>query len=144
MGNLLILMGVLGSADTGPTVSPSTANNNQLNFQAICWSGVRFESSGTETGLHRDNVWHLNRNVWLDSGNAADVWVERTLNSGTFNISDPGAGRKQLNSTRTFALNRTTAGTKTVNVTFDFWDAASGGNNIGSATIQIQAVREDI
>lgn len=138
-GSLLLAGAASLGSPFGLAVSPSAVNNDNLNFMTQCWAGVRFESSGVETGLNKDNVWDESRGNWLDSGDAADVWVERTINSGALNDIDPGAGRLQLSTTRSFSNTRVAAGTQPCNVTFDFWDAASGGNNIGSVTISIQS-----
>lgn len=121
-------MGVLGSAVTGPVVSMNNTNNNNARFQATCWSGIRFINTGTEVGLSRTNVWNENRGAWLDAGNAADVWVERVINSGSLNDLDPGPGRKQLTATISYSVIRTVVGIQSAVVTFTMWDAASGGN----------------
>lgn len=137
--SIMLMGGGMMVAEGGPTVSPSSANNDNQNFETQCWAGVRFESNGVETGLNKDNVWNESRGNWLDSGDASDVWVERTINSGALNDLDPGAGRHNLGTTRSFSNTRVAAGVQPCNVTFDFFDAASGGNNIGSVTISIQS-----
>ena len=75
------------------------------------------------------------RGSWLDEGTSAEVWVERVLDSGTLNHSDPGAGRLQLSTTRLYGISRSTDGTTTTTVTFNYYDAAVGGNLIGTATV---------
>lgn len=143
-GSIGTFHGVVAVDVGGLEVSPNTSNNNQTSFGVTCHAGVRYGSDGVETGEHFDGVFHLTRGDWLDSGGSDEVWIDRTINSGALNEFDPGAGRKILSTSRTFGTIRTTIGTQLANVTFDFWDAASGGNMIGSVTINLNSIREDL
>ena len=69
------------------------------------------------------------------------VWVEFTLSSG----STPNIGtlntRQQLTSARDIGLTRLSAGTSSCVVLVKFYDAASGGNLLGSNTLTLTATR---
>lgn len=77
---------------------------------------------------------------WLTSGVAANVWVQHT--GGTFDL-DPGSGRLRLNVTRRYRLEQLVEGITSVTVTFNFWDAESGGNLIHSFGVTMSAQRSE-
>lgn len=79
--------------------------------------------------------------TWLEAGSSSDVWVERTINSGTLDF-DAGAGRLNLGTTRLFGVQQLDgdgSGVALANVTFNFYDAASGGNLLDSITVSFSA-----
>lgn len=132
-------MGVRRASWTGgvsPTVSASA--NGEFNAQEtpiVAYAGVRFNSNGNEyetAGSGWDQTGVGGDGVWLDSGNASDVWVEWNRVSGDLNFSDldPGSSRLNLGTTRSWRHRRSSVGSDTITGNFDFWDAASGGNNL--------------
>ena len=123
------------------TVSPATTPINNFRPSGTCYAGVQFNLSGAEWGSTNSGSWSNSRGNWLDSGDAADVWVQRVLNTGTLNWQDSGSGRLQLSTTRAFGVKQSSMGARTVNITYNFYDAASGGNLIGTATYQMQAAQ---
>jgi hypothetical protein len=117
---------------TGPTVSPSTSTP-VYNYRSsgTCHSGVSFNSNGTEYKQSNLGSWTgTSRGVWLDSGLNSEVWVQRTIVSGSLTV-DAGSGRLQLSTTRNFGVQQPTSGTNSCTVRFKFYDAASGGSEIG-------------
>ena len=115
-----------------PVVSAAADGDVNVRFNNPCYAGVQFRLDGseweytnsgglTQTGVGGDAIW-------LDAGEAADVWVERIVTVGSWNDIDPGAGRHNLASTRSFRILQTPVGSFTVTGHFKFWDAASGGN----------------
>jgi len=84
------------------------------------------------------------RGTWLDGGSSSEVWVQRVITSGTLNHADPGSGRLQLSSSRQFGVTRSTTGTSTVDLTYNFYDAASGGNLLDSVSILMIATVDDL
>lgn len=130
---------ISSGAAAGPSVSPST--NPVQNFRAsgTCFAGVQYNSSGVEFASTNAGAFTTSRGNWLDSGNASDVWFERIINSGSLNWFDPGAGRHNLATTRTIGLQQASQGINIANVTVRFWDAASGGTQLGSATFDLRA-----
>ncbi len=120
---------------SGPEVSATA--NGQVNslLSQTCYAGVQFNTSGEEFEVVASNGnYSQSQGDWLTSGSSSDVWVERSITSGTWNSSDPGAGRLQLSTSRSFRVIRSTTGIQSVTGSFDFWDAASGGNNLQSTS----------
>lgn len=109
-----------------------------------CYARVRFSATGTEywSPLAGTNAYTLDVGAWMDSGSNTDYWVERVINSGLLQ-TDAGSGRLALTVDRDFGcVDSTSDGVAvTANVTFNFYDAASGGNLVGSATYSFSASR---
>lgn len=125
----------------GPTCSPSSSQIWYTLFSAgTCYATVSFNLGGTEymNSGATDTGYTTSRGAWLDSGLNSEVWINRIINSGTLNRFDAGAGRKVMSSTRTYGIS-TTSGTKTTGMTFEFWDAASGGNLLATVTYNLKA-----
>ncbi len=134
-------------AGSGVTVTADTSDESAVAFNETCFAGISFNTDGQE--YHRDTNpgtnWTFDtRTGWLDSGSSSDVWIERTVNSGSLNDTDPGSGRLQLNTTRNYGNSRPNPGTATVNITFDFYDAASGGSLLDTVTLDINATRTNL
>jgi len=124
---------------SGLSVSPDSNGISKVRFGNTCYAGVRFQIDGSEDTLGPTNSWAGDRGNWLDAGSPGDVWVERIVNSGSLNNSDPGAGRLQLSSEREYSVIRTSVGTQSANVTFNFYDSSSGGNLLATVTYTISA-----
>jgi hypothetical protein len=129
------------------SVNPGTTNESRSWPASTVYAGVSFNSNGMEytNAINGGNVWDVVRGTWLTWGNSSDVWVQRVLSVGTLTGSDPGSGRLQLNTTRTFSVMDTTTvgGEVTATVTFNFYDAATDGNLLGSSgSIVLAANRE--
>ncbi len=134
------LLAAVVAVSPGLTVSPGTSVISNIRAGATCWAGIVFNAVGTENENTNLNSFTVSRGNWLDAGDSSEVWIERTINSGPgFNVDDPGAGRLQLSTNRKFNQNQTGIGVRTTNVTFDFWDAASGGNKIATVTYDVIA-----
>lgn len=126
---------IAGTQGGGPSVS--MLGNGQVNslLNNTCYAGVHFGTDGEEdecsatTGSFTQNV-----NTWLLSGNASDVWIERTVTGGSWNSLDPGTGRHQITTNRAFRVIRTATGIQSVTGSFEMWDAASGGNSLDTTS----------
>lgn len=124
----------------GPVVSLNTFSVNNSNPLTTCWSGVRYDTDGDEWGATNNGNWTTNRGQWLDSGDSALVWVERTINSGgPLDWWDPGTGRHQCNVDRLFGNTTNSPAVQTTNVTITMWDAASGGSKLDEVTYNIES-----
>lgn len=145
MSNLLLLMQVLGAVQggSGPEVSMNTADHIRPRFNAgTAYARIRLNTNGDEdanSSATNPAFTSALRGVWLDAGASNEVWVERILNSGTLNNDDPGASRVALTTSPIYGVFRTTQGSHTADVTFDFYDAASGGNLLQTNQILIRA-----
>ena len=136
---MIHLLAALASTNDSLLVTAGVAAISNNRIGADCFAGVRFNNDGTEQAADATGAWVVSRGNWLDRGGSSQVWVKRTINSGTLDWLDPGAGRLQLSTTRSFGNTRTVVGADTTNVTFDFYDAAAGGNLLDSATYDIIA-----
>ncbi len=134
------LLTITESADQ---VQANTSGITSAGVSGTVYAGVEFNTSGAE--LRNDGPsstsFTTSRGSWLNSGSASAVWIERILNSGTLDWEDPGAGRFQLNASRKYGVSRATNGLKVANVTFNFYDASSGGNLLDSVTYPIDVER---
>ena len=131
------LLAAFAASGGGLSVSPLVAAVNNVRSGADCFAGVRFNSDGTEQASENTGTFNVSRGNWLGQGAASLVWIERTINSGTLDWTDSGAGRLQLNTTRSFGNTRTTIGIDTTGMTFDFYDAAAGGNLLATVTYNL-------
>jgi len=112
---------------SGPTVSAAADGDSNIRFNNTCYAGIQFVSSGDERE-YTSTGGTSSVGSWLDSGSGSEVWVERVVTAGSWNSIDPGAGRHQLSTTRSFRVIRSSAGVQSVTGYFKFWDAASGGS----------------
>lgn len=121
------------SPAAGPTVSMNTADVIYSTALGACYANLQYNSSGEEfkNSAGAFDNFSTSRGDWLDSGAAADVWLERTITTGTL-FTDPGTGRLQLSTTRSFRVrdNNPSAASVSCDLEMDMWDAASGGNNL--------------
>lgn len=139
---------LFGSLLIGRDLDQVEINNADVyNFgiTGTIYSGIQLNTSGQEfeNAGPTSQSFTLPRGKWLNSGSSSAVWVERTVNSGSLNWQDPGTGRLQMNTTREYGVSRTAVGTGTANVTFDAYDAASGGNQLDSVTLDISAEKDN-
>lgn len=130
---------------SGLAVNEDTLNISWSNDAALVYAGVELRNDGTTYRNLNGGVSAIGPLTdWLASGTAAEVWVERVISSGTLNSLDPGTGRLQLNTTRYYrVVDGNIAGGAVVCVfTLNFYDAASGGNLLGSTSVTLSANRE--
>lgn len=120
-------------------VSPSTADVSMGIFGATAYAGVQYRSDGTEFVTHNNNgssAYSVARDDWLDRGLNSQVWVEWIRTGGTlgdWNSQDDGDTRLAMTATRAWRITRVASGEDTIIGRHDFYDAASGGNLIGSS-----------
>jgi hypothetical protein len=105
------------------------------------YCGMRLNNDGTVHGNNASGTASFSsptsEGSWLSSGSASDVWVEYTTVTGTPNwLNEIGAGtRVNLGTSRRMGVSRTTGfGADSFVCDFNFYDAASGGNLIGTIT----------
>ena len=118
---------------SGPTVSPVGNGDTNFRFGSACYAGVQFNTSGIEYEYTAAGSATSSQGNWLDSGLSSEVWVEWTRTGGTlgaWNSINPGTIRRQLSSTWSYRIIRSTNGTNTIAGYFKMYDAASGGNTL--------------
>lgn len=128
----------------GPAVAPSSLDVTSSTIEPDdCTAVIEYRTDGNEwvNDGNGGGIATVNRNTWLTRGSASEVWIERTF-TGTLN-EDFGAGRQQVTSTKRLTAFRdgtiSGAGATSATVTVNFYDAASGGNLLGSATFDLIA-----
>lgn len=127
------LMQVIRSgAPTDPVTLPAIDLSNFLE-SGKCWSGIRFGSDGTVYRQSATGSWQA-AGTWLFSGNASDYYLSRTIDSGTLNETDAGAGPLQMNSNRDYNISRSSNGTKSTTVSFEISSDVSGTPVVASRT----------
>lgn len=135
--------------ERGIVVSPSSANVTFNRDLATVYAGVIYNTSGTEvSNSSGTNSYTVARGNWLDSGDPGDVWMDWSeTGSPNFLDTTPAAPRLQMDNvgggakfeiTDTSYIGSAREGTYTVT----FYDADTGGNNLGSATVTLSAHKE--
>ena len=114
-----------------PVVTATGAGDVNSLLSQSCYAGMRFDEDGNEQhAVATSGNFSNNGDVWLDEGSAADVWVTRSVTAGSWNNIDPGTGRHNLVSGESFRVFKSTPGIQSVTGSFEFFDAASGGNSL--------------
>jgi len=120
-------------AVTLPNVNASTATAGECDcFFKIDNDGDYYESAAT-------GLYGASSGTWLTAGTTSQVWVERTIVSGSLDLDTIGASRVATTTDREIGVTRVAPGFATANVTLDFYDAASGGNLLDTADINLSA-----
>lgn len=122
---------------TPPTVSASTANVTKNDDVSTTYANLRYSTTGEEfqnAGI--GNNYSTSRGMWLDSGNADQVWIERTITAGSLNNVDFGSGRQQIVSNKSLGVfdSNPAAGGQSATLTIVFYDAETGGNTLQTIT----------
>ena len=126
-----------------PAITVTLDQNDVSNSAGghVIQAGVYYFTSGQEYSCTDAGSYTVSRGNWLDVGDNADVWVERTIVTGTLTIDGIGGGRNRMTSSRKLEVQRPTNGTSTCTVTVKMYDAQSGGNLLDEATIVLTAWR---
>lgn len=140
---------VASASGKGPITWDGFSNHNKTANGVTCYSiceiasdgGINTNSLGSSISTTQD------RGTWLNPGyTASDYYVEHgtlTGTPGTLNYVDEISTRVQLNVDRHVGVQETsTLDTHQCNVPLEFYDAASGGNLLESATISLQAFKD--
>lgn len=103
-----------------------------------CQANVKCDNDGDWYESNNTGGYSTSEGNWLVTGLNSEVWVERTLDVGTL-TTDAGTGRLVCSTDRIFGVSRSSAGSKQCTLTFEFFDAAVGGNSLGSKQIILDA-----
>jgi len=121
-----------GSSPPAVHVTDRTVDNERF-FGGACHSGIKLGSDGVLSIFQPDGGFSAIIGEWLLSGGAAGFFVQRTIVSGTLEV-DPGAGFLQLNADRIYDNQKSTMGTKTTEVLFEFSSDMSGTPIVATVT----------
>ena len=138
---LIQLFNILAQSAVGPEVYTEavTVNNADTDVTGTCDARVKIDNDGYVYSGDEDGAYGAALYQWLVSGSNTEVWVSRTYTGDAPTIDDIGTGRRACSLDSVFSILQSGSGTKASNPTFTFWDAASGGSNLGSFTADLDA-----
>lgn len=127
---------------TGPSVIiAATKLIFKLRFGSTCYARVKVDNDGDLYESNNAGTTYASYETWLDAGLNSEVWVQRTIISGSLNL-DAGSGRLACTADRLFGVQRSTTGTATCTIDLKFYDAASGGNLLDTQRVTLTAEYE--
>ncbi len=140
---LLALFNMFG-AGLSAQLAGDGASHSRFRFGADCYAGVSLNANGTEYAWsNTGSPTGTNLGSWLVSGDADQFWARCTLNSGSLDAVNSGTGSwLQLNTTRNWAIVRTTDGTDLADFDIDIATDSGGANIVASANYTPSASRE--
>lgn len=131
-------MAALAGGGSGATVSWDGHTRSNDRTGATCTTRWQCNSDGDK--YISNNVGSLTSyKTWLLTGLNSEVWIERTITSGSLTTDDIGSGRVSCSSDLTLGVQQTSVGTKRCIMTVEFFDQASGGSAIATGTLDITA-----
>ena len=113
-------------------VSPNLFDVDNSDAATPVIAGIRYDADG-DYYISDAGGTYGSGGTWLTVGLNSEVWVERTVSAGTLD-TDPGAGRLVLSTSRTYQESNSSVGTESSTITWDFYDAAAGGNLLATTT----------
>jgi len=128
------LMPVLHGSGGAPGDSLLLPSHNFTNqgFEGTIYSGLRIDADGNLYARQANGGWSQFA-AWLLSGTASDMYVSRTIDSGSLD-TDAGAGPLQLNTDRDYDVQRSIDGEETAVVSFQLSNDSSGSPVLASRT----------
>lgn len=142
-------MSLLMSSYAGLSVSLDTSDITGIKTGGSAYAGIKFQADGEEfkTPANGDSTYTVSRGMWLDAGEAANVWIQWVRSGGTlgdWNSEDAGDARVQLSADRAWRIIRTGVGTDTIIGEFKAYDAASGGAELGATGTLTFSATQDV
>ena len=126
----------------GPTVITTNILSNHTDNVGICYSEVRINSDGDYYRSNYARAYASSTGPWLTAGTVSQVWVQRTINTGSLTYDDIGTGRVACTTSRDLGVVRVSFGVTSCTFTLYFYDAASGGNLLASKTVTVSATND--
>lgn len=117
-------------------VAPNKEIHNLL-IDQFTQADVRVDNDGDLYESDGDGVF-TSYETWLDLGLNSQVWVERTIISGSLSV-DAGAGRLTCTADRVWGVVQSFEGQRNCVIDLDFWDAASGGVLLDTQRVDLEA-----
>ncbi len=131
----------------GGQVSMVGGTHSRTRLGGACYANIEFRTDGVEWWSINTGGMTINKGDWLEFGSVSDVYIERTIDSGSLDRDDTGASRLILSVTRGFGVVRTLGegdGTDTCTFTVRMYDAASGGNLLQSIQYTVSATKTSL
>lgn len=122
------------------------SSHTRFRESATCSAGVSLNANGTEYSYSAAGVsTGTTVGTWLVAGAAADNYVRCTILSGTINGDDAGQGTwLQLNTTRSWEIERATAGTKATSIRLEIDTVGDGSNIVATDQYDLSANYTDL
>ena len=143
MSNLLQLLHIYQAAGAaGPTVDTSVITDHyRYRFSGTCQCNVKIDNDGDFYKSTNTGGYGASAGTYRTSGGGADVWVERSIDSGTLTLDSISTNRLSTLADRFLGVSRSSTGSKLCTVTLSFYDASVGGNLLGTKQITLEAER---
>lgn len=133
----------LGSVNYATSLAGTQVSHTRTRVGGDCYAGVYLKNDGVEYSYSNAGVAEgTNLGDYVDVGDAANLYVRCTLNSGTLDGANAGTGSwLQLNTSRGWAIadTTTTGGADTGNITLEIDTEGDGSNIIQSQTYALSA-----
>ena len=107
----------------------------------VCTCAVKIDIDGDFYASDNVGGYSAASETWLERGLNSQVWVERTIDTGSLATDDIGAGRAACTSDLEIAVIRTTSGEDRATGNFRFYNAPTGGTLLETTAWDIKATR---
>ncbi len=131
---------------SGPTVVvAATKFISKFNFGGACYAVVQVDADGDlyENSNAANNIANTSYETWLDAGLNSEVWVLATKVSGSNPVGPTLNVRHACTSDRKWYITAIGTSTKSCVLDIQFWDASTGGTNLDTQTVNLDAEAED-
>jgi hypothetical protein len=141
--SLLSLYSLLDDdAGGGPTVDVSVITDHyRFRVSGTCQCNVKLDNDGDHYESTNTGTYGASEGTFRTSGAGNEVFVERSIDSGTLTTDGLAGGRASCAADRILGVSRSTTGSKICTLTLSFYDASSGGNLLGTKQITVEAER---
>lgn len=127
-------------------ISVTATNDSQNHFRigAPCYAGIRIDNDNNIYASNNVGTYSVHDSGYVQNGTTSEVWVERTINSsagGGLTTDGIGASRVNCGTDRLLEIidSSDDGSSRDANVTVRFYDAASGGTLLDTATYILSA-----
>ena len=123
----------------GPLVDFADVSLYNGDTPGVVYARIKWDADGDVYESFANGSYGSSSDTWLDNGTTSQVWVQRTIDSGTLNLDTIGASRVAMTSDRQLGVERSPTGSKAANGTISFYDASSGGNLLRTRNWDVEA-----
>ncbi|KKL97104.1 hypothetical protein LCGC14_1837800 [marine sediment metagenome] len=106
-----------------------------------CTQGIKIDSDGDFYVSDNVGSYGAASETWLERGTTSQVWVERTIDTGSLDTDDIGASRVACTSDLELIVVRPTSGDQQATGSLRFYNAPTGGTLLETTSWDIKATR---
>ena len=129
------------SGAAAPVVDANINGFHTYSDDGDAYAHIVFKNTGaeliTKSFQARPSTPTVSRGNWLTSGDASAVWIQRVIDTGTLD-TDAGSARLNLGTDREFGVHAPNENNHYMTITFNFYDAASGGSLLDTVSYFIR------